>query len=181
MAQILSLLVKCTTAIRDQLKAQSEATAHARIDSWFVTMGSDFYLKLPVDRNKYKRIENRQGSRLEGYVDIGDTTISTISTAHVGFEATIEDQHADIWYLLRKLAYDCTSPDLLTHTPLTILDFVGPEMSDRFQAGGNQFYTTRVGKVTEQDQGGTVAGKGSTRYNTGFTFKFIEQKRRRVL
>lgn len=166
------LLVECPASLR------AAFTTPALPPEWFEVVGGIEYLRLWCDRSKYTRIVEGQDLN---FVDTLATSVAPIATARIGFEATIEEENADQLYLLSRIARSRTSSDLRTYNPLTVLDFVRPEDDDRIAAEGNAAYTIRKGRIISIQEAGGMVGYGSQLYNKGYTFRFLELNKRRLI
>ncbi|MDJ0703519.1 MAG: hypothetical protein QNJ46_09585 [Leptolyngbyaceae cyanobacterium MO_188.B28] len=148
-------------------------------EDWFATVGNKRFLVLWVDREKYTPI--RDQGELQ-YRDTLSGPFAPIRTARVGFEAVIDDHCADKLYLVEEIAYGSASADLRKHTPIKVLDYVRPERSDRIAAPVNgEPVTVRLGRILSIQEGGGMVSRKCKLYGLGFTIRFQEECKRRIL
>jgi hypothetical protein len=131
--------------------------------------------------DKYTVVRDGKSDRSE-YIDTLGVQVAPIVTARVGFDATIEEPEMDKLWLIEQIA--TTAPRLTCGSTfqVTILDFVRPERGDRLTTpDGQEIYTVRTGRITALSESQGATGIGRKLYGGGFTLKFREQKKRRIL
>lgn len=170
--KIKRLLIECPTSITDQYDP-------APPTEWFEIVGGNRYLQLWVTPDKYERTLDR--SNTDAYRDTLTGQFAPVQTARVGFEAEINEKSMDTLYLVEHVVSASLSADYTQHTPITILDFVRPERTDRIAAGPNDFYTVRQGRIFDVKETGGFIGKRPKVFTQGFRISFKERERRRIL
>lgn len=175
MAIIQKLLIKCKQEVLDDISLMEPPPP----SHWFEVEGDYTYLVLHVDREKYTPIRNEDGERGR-YKDAANGAFSPLVLTRIGFEAAIVNSHADLVYILERISYHSTSPNLQTHYPVEIYDYVRPEWDGRISSrpiGSKR--TLRTGKLFVGEKTGMVSGKTSM-YGSGFSIRFEEKEKRRI-
>jgi hypothetical protein len=176
------LLIACPISVQATFEAP---------DSWFdaeaatlyaslLREGDTFFL-LWADPNTYA-LKRERPSR-PAYDDALLQKMAPYRSARVGFEATLVDTEVDKLYILEEIA--SLSTTISAHAPVTLLDFVRPELADRKLAGRDErFFTVRRGRIVlPDDQKGFtpgIPGRQRDRFTEGISFSFTELERRRV-
>ncbi|MBD1995406.1 hypothetical protein H6G00_02005 [Leptolyngbya sp. FACHB-541] len=172
-SKVKRLLIPCSL----QLKAAFEAPDH-----WFEIVDNRRYLRLWIERQRYTPIRDEKPDQAT-YIDTLVRPIARITTARVGFEATVIDQYMDMLYLIEAIAHDSTTPNKREHKPLIVLDFVRPEGEDRVIAlrQNREAFTARTGRIIGIKESSGAIGTGTKLYGKGFAIAFKELGRRRII
>lgn len=176
---IRKLLVQCKTEIITQFNVPE-----VYIDS---TTGS--YLKLFIIPEEYTRtIEGDKSSLVNTYT----TSLLFPKLIRVGFTTKVAIDDWRVCAALSFLAKSSVSTSYTTYTPITVLDYVRPEIED-FKKVGDSF-TERKGLITV-DEGTGLVELDQYKYdeedklikekaplsNGGFSFKFVEVNKRLII
>src|SRR6478672_3022357 len=141
----------------------------------FELVGSETYLRLPLHRSNYtptKRYSGESPSYLRSFA----SPQVALKAYKQEFEIKITDERSPLYYLVQKIARS-GYPTLQTHVPVTIIDYVLPELEDAEAAffAGTEPFTVRAGLITDiKAGGGTVSDGAKSWIGGGSSFKFEE-------
>jgi len=158
---IRSLLFLCPTAITTQFSIPSEKLT--------TDTSGNSYLIIPVDKNDYKRSTTDKTTLVDTY----QSPFVSPKIVRVGFSATVQDESWNVRQCLEFLAISSISTGYNVFTPVTVLDFCRPEVTD-----GE--YTTRQGILNLSDGTG-ISGIAGQEYTTAYEINFSELNRRLIM
>jgi hypothetical protein len=162
------------------LRCKPEYPALFRVpETWFETFEGHFYLRLNVHQEKY--VPQRTMQAAPTYVDTLTTQVAPSPLVRLGFDATVTDPEFGKLMLVERIGFDCTTPNRRRHVPVTLIDFVRPEVEDWLDKTTGEVYTVRTGRIIELNESAGTVGTGQKLYGKGFVLKFQERGKRRRL
>ena len=155
------------------LTPQSTLETYNILPQNYLQIGSNWYLVFSVADSNYTRIEEGNRSQL---ISTRTGDIISPQLLKVGFTAKIENQNWNVFQCISFLAMSSLSTSYYNYTPVNVLDYVRPEITD-------VTYTSRVGKLSVINQTGTsgsASGTNAPVFGGDFDINFMELNRRLI-
>jgi len=132
-----------------------------------------------VDREKYVPTWDKDEDRAK-YRDVASGQFAQVVFARYGFQLLVNEPDLRFVDFMRLISLSCIGPDLTTHIPLTVIDFVRPMLPDRVIIN-SRYASVRQGRIVDISEEAGAINVGGKLYSTKFKMAFQELRKRRYL